>query len=172
MLHEYPPPHNVHQHNQPQPHNDLIQLQLQLHQQVQHIHHMQPPPPIAQYPPVAPPFTTGFLPHLQSTSGRTGSLKSGGAGGRSGGATSAAATAQRAALGIKKDAVAGKVRIAASAAADGQRVWDGRQFRVIKRCPHGKVRKDLCKPCGGSGLLSLRLNLCYCVHQCILMFMP
>ena len=39
-----------------------------------------------------------------------------------------------------------------SEAADGQRVWDGHQFRVVLRCPHGRIRKDLCKPCGGAGI--------------------
>jgi len=49
-----------------------------------------------------------------------------------------------------------------SEAADGQRVWDGHQFRVVRRCPHGRIRKDLCKPCGGAGICqhNRRRNAC------------
>ena len=70
-----------------------------------------------------------------------------------GGAAGPSATVQRSATKIKKDAAsAGQKRTPASAAVDGQRVWDGHQFRVIRRCPHGKIRKDLCKGCNGSGI--------------------
>ena len=53
-------------------------------------------------------------------------------------------------------------RMPLSAAADGQRVWDGHQFRVVRRCPHGRIRKDLCKPCGGAGICehNRRRNAC------------
>ena len=35
---------------------------------------------------------------------------------------------------------------------DGDRIWDGHQYRTIRRCPHGRVRKDLCKLCGGAAI--------------------
>lgn len=106
-----------------QQHHYFIQPQLQMH--VAHQLHMHPPPHDV---------------HPKS-----------GAGGGCGAPNSAAV--QRAALGIRKaqvDPASGRSMV--SAASDGQRIWDGRQYRVIKRCPHGKVRKDLCKDCGGAGI--------------------
>jgi len=107
----------------------LMQLQLQQHLQPPH---QPPPPPNSMFALAVPP---------QSTTKK---------------AKSSAAGVERAATGVKQGPM-GKLRVGRPLGRptkdDGQqRVWDGRQYRLAKRCPHGKVRKDTCKACGGSGI--------------------